>query len=153
MKKFICILICIAVFACPFTTLAAPEFLGTDYAGNATYLMNILNPEQFSTITSNATCIVSAAAVQGTNVAVYLYDAPTGMYRKINTYINGVKQDEVLVGASGLYAQQVLLREGLNKILVYAKNGNDVQTIRLEVTLLGNQYVGSLKSYVTTKFN
>ncbi len=154
MKKLIICAICIIALLVPTMSFAAaPEFLGSGYKGNATNLVDILNPDSFSTTTSNSICVVSAAANQGTNVAIYMYDAATGMYRKINTFFNGVKFEEAAVGASGLYARQVLLREGLNKILVYAKKGDAIQTVRLEVTLLSEAYVGNLRTFISTRLN
>lgn len=153
MKKIIALVLCLIVMSLPLTSLAAPEFLGSSYVGTADYLVDILNPDSFSTTTSNSVCVVSAAAKAGTNVAIYMYDVSTGMYRKINTYFNGVKFEETAVGASGLYARQMLLREGLNKILVYAQKDNAVQTTRLEVTLLSEAYVGNLKTFITSRLN
>lgn len=154
MKKLICILLCLSIIAVPFVSFAAtPEFVGTTYSGNCTDLFDILNPDSFSTTTSISTCIVSAAAVSGSNVAIYLYDSTTKMYRKITTYFGGVRLEETTVGASGLYAQQVLLKEGLNKILVYAQKGNKIQTTRLEVTLVSEKFTGNIKSFVSGRFN
>lgn len=153
MKKIVALVLCMIVMLLPLTSLAAPEFLGSSYVGTVDYLVDILNPDSFSTATSNSVCVVSAAAKAGTNVAIYMYDASTGMYRKINTYFNGVKFEETAVGASGLYARQVLLREGLNKILVYAQKDNAIQTTRLEVTLLSEAYVGNLKTFITSRLN
>ncbi len=154
MKKLICILLCLVILTVPLVSFAsAPEFLGTTYSGNCSNLFDILNPDQFSTTTTISTCIVSAAAVSGTSVAIYLYDPSTQMYRKITTYFSGVRLEETTVGASGLYAQQVLLKSGLNKILVYAKKGSKIQTRRLEVTLVSEKFTGNIKSFVSGRFN
>lgn len=154
MKKLIISVICIIALLIPTVSFAAaPEFLGANYVGTKSDLVDILNPDSFSTTTSNSICVVSAAAKQGTTVAIYMFDAATGMYRKINTYFNGVKLEESAVGASGLYARQVLLREGLNKVLVYAQKNGAIQTVRLEVTLLSEAYVGNLKTFISTRLN
>ena len=147
-------MVCIAIMAMPLVSFAAtPEFVGTTYSGNCSDLFDILNPDSFSTTTTISTCIVSAAADAGSNVAIYLYDAATGMYRKITTYFGGVRLEETTVGASGLYAQQVLLRDGLNRILVYAEKGSKIQTTRLEVTLVSKKFQGNIKSFVSGRFN
>lgn len=153
MKKLILLVLCISIIAMPFVSFAAPEFLGANYTGSVDNLVDILNPDSFSTTTSNSVCVVSAAAKSGTTVAIYMYDAATGMYRKINTYFNGVKLEESAVGASGLYARQVLLKEGLNKILVYAQRDGAIQTKRLEVTLLSEAYVGNLRTFISSRLN
>lgn len=153
MKKLLILSICIIALLLPTVSFAAPEFLGADYVGTRTDLVDILNPDSFSTTTSNSVCVVSAAANEGTTVAIYMFDAATGMYRKINTFFNGVKFEETAVGASGLYARQVLLREGLNKILVYAQKDSAIQTTRLEVTLLSEAYVGNLKTFISSRLN
>ncbi len=151
MKKFVIAILCMMIVIIPFGAMAAPEFVGTGYEGNTNALFTVLNPDSFSTTTSSSTCIVSAAGTKNSTMAVYLYDASTGMYRKINTFINDVKQNEKVVGVSGLYAEQVLLRNGLNKILVYAQLGSDIQTQRLEVTLVSDKFGGNLKAYVMGK--
>lgn len=154
MKKTILIMLCLTIMAMPLVSFAAaPEFLGTTYSGNCSDLFDILNPDQFSTTTTLSTCIVSAAASSGTNMAIFLYDPTTQMYRKITTYFGGVRLEEASVGASGLYAQQVLLKSGLNKILVYAKKGSKIQTTRLEVTLVSEKFTGNIKSFVSGRFN
>ena len=151
MKKIIALILCMMVVIIPFGAMAAPEFVGTTYEGNTGDLFTVLNPDSFSTTTSNSTCIVSAAGTKDSTMAVYLFDASTGMYRKINTFVNDIKQDEKVVGVSGLYAEQVLLRNGLNKILVYAQLGSEIQTQRLEVTLVSDKFGGNLKAYVMGK--
>ena len=151
MKKMIIAILCMMIVIIPFGAMAAPEFVGTTYEGNTVALFTVLNPDSFSTTTSNSTCIVSAAGTKNSTMAVYLYDASTGMYRKINTYVNDVKQNEKVVGVSGLYAEQVLLRNGLNKILVYAQLGSAIQAQRLEVTLVSDKFGGNLKAYVMGK--
>lgn len=154
MKKLLVLSICIIALLIPTVSFAAaPEFLGAEYVGTMTDLVDILNPDSFSTTTSNSVCVVSAAANEGTNVAIYMFDAATGMYRKINTFFNGVKFEDTAVGASGLYARQVLLKEGLNKILVYAQKNSGIQTVRLEVTLLSEAYVGNLKTFISSRLN
>lgn len=154
MKKLIICMVCIIALLVPTMSFAAaPEFLGANFKGNTSNLVDILNPDSFSTTTSNSICVVSAAANQGTSVAIYMFDAATGLYRKINTYFNGVRLEESAVGASGLYARQVLLREGLNKILVFAQNGSAIQTVRLEVSLLSEAYIGNLRTFIATRLN
>ena len=39
----------------------------------------------------------------------------------------------------------------VNKILVYAQLGSDIQTQRLEVTLVSDKFGGNLKAYVMGK--
>lgn len=154
MKKIICILLCMLVMATPLVSLAAtPEFVGTTFKGNTNELFDILNPDSFSTTTTISTCIVTAAASPESKVAIYLYDSSTNLYRKITTYFGGVRLEETTVGASGLYAQQVLLKEGLNKILVYAQKGSKIQTTPLEITLVNEKFKGNIKSFVSGRFN
>jgi hypothetical protein len=154
MKKLVSILLCVIIMALPVVSLAAtPELIGSTYTGNSNDLFDILNPDSFSTTTTISTCIVTAAAHPDSNVAIYIFDEATQLYRKITTYFGGVRLEETVVGASGLYAQQVLLKEGLNKILVYAQHGSKIQTSPLEITLANEKFTGNIKSFISGRFN
>ncbi|MBE7053856.1 MAG: hypothetical protein E7391_06260 [Ruminococcaceae bacterium] len=154
MKKIICMIVCLIVMVMPIATYAAtPELIGATYSGNTDELFDILNPDSFSTTTTISTCIVTAAAQPDSNMAIYLFDEATQLYRKITTYFGGIRLEEATVGSSGLYAQQVLLREGLNKIMVYAENGDKIQTSPLEITLVNEKFVGNIKSFISGRFN
>ena len=154
MKKLVSILLCVIIMALPVVSLAAtPELIGSTYTGNANDLFDILNPDSFSTTTTISTCIVTAAAHPDSNMAIYIFDEATQLYRKITTYFGGVRLEETVVGASGLYAQQVLLKEGLNKILVYAQHGSKIQTSPLEITLVNEKFTGNIKSFISGRFN
>ena len=47
-----------------------------------------------------------------------MFDAATGMYRKINTFFNGVKFEETAVGASGLLLMFASVLSPIVKIVV-----------------------------------
>ena len=54
---------------------------------------------------------------------------------------------EATVGASGLYAQNIELKAGLNNILVVASaNGETIETVKLEITLLKSSVSENVKS-------
>jgi len=40
------------------------------------------------------------------------------------------------VGAAGLYAQNIELKNGANKILVVASSGNLTETVKLDITMV-----------------
>ena len=115
------------------TGFAAAETLPADYAGNTDSLIDIKNPESAVTSTATKVCVVSAVAAPGTTVTLYSFDADTNTYTKM--YSDGAAL-ETVVGAAGLYAQNIDLKTGVNNILVAAQSGDSVETIRLEITLL-----------------
>ncbi|UKI36102.1 MAG: hypothetical protein L6V93_19315 [Clostridiales bacterium] len=92
------------------------NFLGSSYVGTVDYLVDIFKSRlvQHHNVKFGLRCIGGG---KGGHKRCNLY------VRRVNRYVpqksihifNGVKFEETAVGASGLYARQVLLREGLNK--------------------------------------
>ena len=58
-----------------------------------------------------------------------------------------------LMLAAGLYAQSVELKSGANTILVEANSGDATETIKLDITLLKNDFAESLRSIWQTLIN
>ena len=75
---------------------------------------------------------------------VFFATNKTNTYDKI--YADG-KALEATVGASGLYAQNIELKSGLNSIMVVASaNGETIETVKLEITLLKSSISDNVKS-------
>ncbi|MBR2476741.1 MAG: hypothetical protein IKB50_01250 [Clostridia bacterium] len=145
MKRFIKTLIALSLTAvlglCPLTGFAASESITYDYASSCDWLVTVINPETLSSTTSSRTFVISAVAVEGSVITVYSLNPETNLYEKI--YVDGVPL-ETTVGASGLYAQQITLKDGTNNLMVYASNGVDDQAIRLDITLLEETFLEKL---------
>lgn len=144
MKKLIASVLIIMLCLAPLTAFASAETLPADYAGNTTELIDIKNPEVASSTTANKACVISAVAASGTTVTLYTYNAETGTYVKM--YADGAPLESV-VGAAGLYAQNIELTYGSNNILVVASSGNSVETARLEVTLVKNNLIDTIRNF------
>lgn len=132
------------VCALPVLGFASPETLPASYGGNCSWLLDVKNPEGPATSTSNSVCVISAVGVEGTTVTLYSYNAATSLYEKI--YADGVPL-EAVIGASGLYAQQITLHDGMNKIMVTGTNGANEEVIRLDINVLGAGFLDKIKSF------
>lgn len=143
-KKVISFLIASMLMLLPVVSMAASENLPADYSGSVSYLIDIRNPESIISSTTNKTCVISAIALPGTTVTLYSLNNETNTYDKM--YTDG-KALEATVGASGLYAQSIELKSGLNNIMVVATaNGETIETVKLEITLLKNSVSDNVKS-------
>jgi hypothetical protein len=85
------------------------------------------------------------AVVMKDNNGAPLLNPETNLYEKMYN-AEGVAIESV-VGASGLYAQQITLKEGINNILVHATNGFDDEAIRLEINFLGESFLEKIKTF------
>ena len=129
----------------PMVSMAFTENLPADFSGSVNYLIDIRNPESIISSTTNKSCVISAVALPGTTVTLYSLNTATNTYEKM--YVEG-KALEAVVGASGLYAQNIELSAGLNNIMVVASaNGETIETVKLEITLLKNTISENIKSF------
>ncbi len=147
MSKFITALVLIvAMSAIPFVSgLASANSLPAYYSGTVDYLIDIRNPETIVSTTTNRNCVISAVAVKGTKVTLYAYNSATGTYDVLrNAY--GEKL-ETYVGSSGLYVQQITLKDGLNSIMVVANSSTvTYEVVKLEISLLNKGYMDNVNA-------
>lgn len=142
--KFItAVIICILIGAMPLIGMASAETLPADYKGNSEVLIDIKNPEAQASSTANKACVISAVAVPGTTVTLYSYDEATGIYSRM--YLEGATL-ETVVGAAGLYAQNIELKQGANNILVVAQLGDAVETAKLNITYIKNSLADTIRN-------
>lgn len=143
-KKTVPFILAAMLLMLPVVSSAASENLPRDYSGTVNYLIDIRNPESIISSTANKSCVISAIALPGTTVTLYALNSSTNTYEKI--YADG-KALEATVGASGLYAQNIELKSGLNNIMVVASvNGETIETVKLEITLLKSNVSENVKS-------
>lgn len=119
------------------------------YSGTVDYLIDIRNPETIVSTTTNRNCVISAVAVKGTKVTLYAYNSATGSYEVLRNAWGG--KLESYVGSSGLYVQQITLKDGLNSIMVVANSSSvTYEVVKLEISLLNKGYMenvnGNFKS-------
>ncbi len=142
-KKLLSCILAVALLVVPLTAFASPETLSADYAGNTTELIDIKNPEVNVSSTANKAMVISAVAASGTTVTLYNLDSATNTYVKM--YADGAALESV-VGAAGLYAQNLALTYGTNNIMVVATSGTSVETAKLEITLIKYNLIDAIKN-------
>lgn len=125
------------------TGFASANSLPAYYSGTVDYLIDIRNPETIVSTTTNRNCVISAVAVKGTKITLYAYNSATGSYEVLrNAY--GQKL-ESYVGSSGLYVQQITLKDGLNSIMVVAHSTSvTYEVVKLEISLLNQGYMDNV---------
>lgn len=144
LKNLAALILAMTLLLLPTASLAASENLPKDYEGNSNYLIDIRNPESIISSTTGKICVISAVALPNTTVTLYSLNTSSNTYEKM--YAEG-KALEATVGASGLYAQSIELKSGLNNIMVVASaNGEVIETVKLEITLLKSSVSDNVKS-------
>ncbi len=147
MTKFLTALVLVVVMsaASVVCAFASNSSLPAYYSGTVDYLIDIRNPETIVSTTTNRNCVISAVAVRGTKVTLYAYNSATGTYEVLrNSY--GEKL-ETYVGNSGLYVQQITLKDGLNSIMVVANSSSvTYEVVKLEISLLNSGYMNNVNA-------
>ena len=150
-RLLISVFIVIVISSMPIIAGAATATsLPTNFVGNVDYLIDIRNPETSFSTTTNRNCVISAVAAKGSKVVLYSLNAAGTAFEVMRDAYGNIL--ESTVGASGLYVQQIALKDGKNTILVVASSSASIcETIRLDVSLLNQGYMdnvnGSFKSY------
>lgn len=143
-KTIISLSLIFLICVCPLLADAASETVTADYSATCDWLITVKNPEAAFSSTSSKTVVISAVALEGTIITLYNLNPETNLYEKI--YVDGAAL-ETVVGASGLYAQQITLKEGVNNLMVYATNGVDDQIAKLSINLLSEGFIDKIKSF------
>ena len=114
-------------------TTSSEGSLSSNFAGNATDIFSLKNPQEAVSATSTKSYVVSGIAQPDSIVSLYAYNSSTGNYDKMYTDTGVLMHTKV--GASGLFAQSVNLNSGKNSFMIVATKGNSTQVIKLEITL------------------
>ena len=144
-KRFLIVAVLIFVLASMplISSAASANRLPAYYTGTVDYLIDIRNPETIVSTTTNRNCVISAVAVKGTKVTLYAYNPSTGSYEVLRN-AQGNKL-ESYVGSSGLYVQQITLKDGLNSIMVVAHSSTvTYEVVKLEISLLNQGYMNKV---------
>lgn len=151
-RKILSAIIALIIITMPVLSFASPEIIANGAQSSVSYLMQIKNPESDTTTTSNQTYMISAVALADTIVALYTYSPSSNVYTRM--YDENGNPLEVKVGASGLYAQEIGLNQGSNKIMVRAqREQNEVQVFYLEINVLGKGFLSKIKTFAQNLFN
>lgn len=152
LKKFkgvICTLLVACALLCPVLSFAAPAYLPATAGSNTSDLVVITNPPSFSSTTQKGV-VFCGYGKSDTTVTLYLFNTTSQRYEKMAVY--GVPVSST-INASGVFWKKVNLPSGLNKILVYAENGNSVQVVRREVSVLNSSLADRIKDYTVNMTN
>ena len=151
LKKLITTALIVAFMLIPVTSMASAETLSADFSGNTTELIDIKNPEIAVSTTANKACVVSAVAQSGTTVTLYKLSSDTNTYNKM--YAPDGTALEAVVGAAGLYAQNFELTYGTNSIMVVASSGNLTEVSKIEITLVKNNLIDTIRNFWQSLIN
>lgn len=142
-RRAVCFLIAVFTLLCPAASLAAPATLAASTVSNASNLIVITNPPSFSSTTQKGV-VFCGYGNNNTKVTLYLFNNTTQRYEQMAVY--GVPVTAT-INASGVFWKKVNLPNGLNKVLIYAENGNSVQVVRREVSVLSASLADKIKDY------
>ena len=135
LKKIIASL-CVVVVLISTVAFAAPDVLYPTTTGNSNNIIVITNPPTDKSATFDMSYIISGYGKKGSEVTIYTYD--NGVYKK-SPYT-------WTIGASGLFFKKITLARGKNALVCYAESGLENQTVPLEITYLGANFIGTLNS-------
>ena len=147
MKKLaVVLLIFISVLTVSVNCFAAPSVVESGNTGNTSSLIVIKKPETSVSSTTKKNYTLTAVTLSGTEVSLYSYNPSTGLFElKKDAYGNPMTK---IVGASGIYLQEINLAEETNYMLVRAQcDDGRYQNVRLNITLLNQSLLDSIKGF------
>lgn len=128
MKKFL--LTVFALFALAFVMLAMPVSAHAAPVNNFKITSGI-NTEKTSEITFDSTRVVSGTAEAGSSIAITIYE-PTTVNG--NTTYKYIRSYSITVGSSGIFSQNISLKEGKNYVVVAARKDGKYSEVRTTIT-------------------
>ncbi|WHH57402.1 hypothetical protein [Petroclostridium sp. X23] len=117
---------------------AAPDAMEIDDDGTVDDLITIISPAEENVTTYNEVEPISVSGREGVSIAVYVYDNGSSKYRNIMLKDDeGELVNEIELGASGLFAQELDLVEGVNQFALRAQLSDEVyQVEKIGFTLM-----------------
>ena len=128
MKKFL--LTVFALFTLAFVMLAMPVSAHAAAVNNFKITSGI-NTEKTSEITFDSTRVVSGTAEAGSSIAITIYE-PTTVNG--NTTYKYIRSYSITVGSSGIFSQNISLKEGKNYVVVAARKDGKYSEVRTTIT-------------------
>lgn len=128
MKKFL--LTAFALFTLAFVMLAMPVSAHAAPVNNFKITSGI-NTEKTSEITFDSTRVVSGTAEAGSSIAITIYE-PTTVNG--NTTYKYIRSYSITVGSSGIFSQNISLKEGKNYVVVAARKDGKYSEVRTTIT-------------------
>ena len=124
MKKFI--LTFLAVMTMAFMMLAMPASANAAQVKDFK-VTNGINPNKSNEITFDYFRVVSGTSEPGSQVSITIYEPIVANSTTTYKYVRGYN---LIVGSSGIFSQNIALKEGKNYIVVAAKNLNDYSDVK-----------------------
>lgn len=128
MKKFL--LTVFALFTLAFVMLAMPVSAHAAPVNNFKITSGI-NTEKTSEITFDSTRVVSGTAEAGSSIAITIYEPATV---NGNTTYKYIRSYSITVGSSGIFSQNISLKEGKNYVVVAARKDGKYSEVRTTIT-------------------
>jgi hypothetical protein len=121
----------IILFAFSFSVTAAPYKIDNDFKGNSSSLIKITNLKGNKITVYDDLLTIRGTGEEDTEVSVYQYDKGKDAYVRCKD--DSGDDLTCKIGALGILLQQINLKVGTNKILIYAQKGNDKQLRKIDV--------------------
>lgn len=128
MKKFL--LTAFALFTLAFVMLALPVSARAAEVNNFKITSGI-NTEKTSEITFDSTRVISGTAEAGSSITITIYEPTTVNGNTTYKYIRSYNID---VGSSGIFSQNVSLKEGKNYVVVAARKDDNYSEVKTTIT-------------------
>lgn len=138
MIKKIIALVCALTIMSAMVVSAAPDVLYSSSTGNSNNIIVITNPPTDKSATFDMSYIISGYGRPGATVNIYIFDGR--VYQK-SSY-------SWTIGASGLFFKKITLAKGKNALICYAEAGSANQSVPLEITYLGSNFMNTLNNTV-----
>ncbi|MGE4284153.1 MAG: hypothetical protein AB7G87_10580 [Clostridia bacterium] len=133
-KRLLQAMIVLIILSIATVGFAAPDEMETDDVGTATDLITIVSHEEKNITTYNDKEILSGSGQEGVTITLYVYNAEADNYKKVILTEDDVEKAlEIELGASGLFAHELQLSEGVNRFALRAElNEDKYQVEKLE---------------------
>lgn len=112
----------------------------TGYAAEG--IIKITRPDGDETTFKQSYVISGNTAYEGVTVAFQVYDSASGQYVSLQT-VDG--DESFRIGDSGFFMKEVRLKNGANKIRVYAYAGDNTQVNEFTITVLEESLKDKIK--------
>lgn len=128
MKKLL--LTFFAIFTLAFVMLAMPASAKAAPVNNFKITSGI-NTAKTSEITFDSTRVVSGTAEPGANITITIYEPVTV---NGNTTYKYIRSYNITVGSSGIFSQNISLKEGKNYVVAAARKDGKYSEVRTTIT-------------------
>ncbi|MBC7764852.1 MAG: hypothetical protein H7Y41_00080 [Hyphomonadaceae bacterium] len=146
MKRWFIIFATVMMMLLPISVFASPDTLGLDEKGTVDSLIVCNNGTGEGETTFETNFVLSGSGKQNVVATMYIFDNETQLYKKVYITKDGkLVEAEWVIGASGLFMQEVTLTEGNNKFAIRAAKEGDTQVVHLEIVRMNQDFFAIIK--------